>query len=53
MISTSILSGSPKNLSQKPSGASPINRRPGDVTRDEGAPTFGAPIFHAPNKFTE
>ena len=53
MIFASRFSRSPKNISQKLSEASPINKGLGDVTWDEGAPTCGAPNFYAPNKFTE
>ena len=44
---------STKNHHKKPCGASPINRGPGDITWDEGAPTFGASTSHAPNKFID
>ena len=53
IIFTSFFFSSSKNINQKTSGASPINKGPGDVTWDEGAPTFDAPTSHMRNKFTE
>ena len=53
MVTKSLVSNLPKILNHKPSRPSPINRGPGDITWDEGVPTFGTPTSHMPNKFIE